>query len=181
MGFGMKIVVVSDTHGELDLVDLLIDKLRKERPDLVIHLGDDSPDAKPIEDAGFKVVKVPGVFEDVYKDIKVVNRVVIKLGSWYVLLTHTPESHKNDLPIDPKPEELARRKAIDAIFHGHTHIPRLEEVNGVLYLNPGHLKKSDKKGWPATYAVVTIEGNELRAEIRRLVDDSVLFSNTFSR
>ncbi len=177
----MKLIVISDTHGELDQVNLLVDKLRKEQPDLVIHLGDDSPDVKPIEDAGFKVVNVPGVFEDVYKNVKVANRVIIKLGSWYVLLTHTPESHKNDLPTDPKPEELASRKAVDAVFHGHTHIPRLEEVNGVLYLNPGHLKKSDKKGWPATYAVVGVEGNVLRAEIRRLADDGTVLSNTFSR
>ncbi|MCD6085087.1 MAG: YfcE family phosphodiesterase [Desulfurococcales archaeon] len=177
----MKIIVVSDTHGELDQVNFLVGKLRGVEPDLVIHLGDDSPDADPIVSAGFKVIRVPGVFEEVYKDFEVINRVVVKLSDWYVLLTHTPESHKNDLPTDPKPEELVSRKAVDAVFHGHTHIPRLEKVNGVVYLNPGHLKKSDKKGWPATYALVTVGDEELSIEVRNLSDDSVLLSKVFRR
>ena len=177
----MKIIVISDTHGELDQVDFLIGKLKNEKPDLIIHLGDDSPDTKPIEDAGFKIIKVPGVFEEVYKDVKITNRIIVKLGNWYVLLTHTPESHKNDLPTDPKPEELVSMRAVDAVFHGHTHIPRLEEINDIVYLNPGHLKKSDKKGWPATYAVVIVEDEKLSIEVRKLSDDDTLYSKVFSR
>ena len=48
------------------------------------------------------------------------------------------------------------------LYFTDTHIPRLEKINDVVYMNPGHLRKSDKKGWPATYAVVIVGGREAK-------------------
>ena len=70
------------------------------------------------------------------------------------MITHTECCHENDLPDDIKPEEIVSKKAVDIILHGHAHIPRIEQKQSILYINPGHLKTEDKKGYPPTVAVV---------------------------
>mgnify|MGYP000232785559 CR=1 FL=1 len=99
---------------------------------------------------------------------------VKEFEGWRFLLTHTETSHENDLPTDPKPEELVRAKEVDVVLHGHTHVPRLQLLGSVVFVNPGHLKKSDKKGYPPTYAMITVESGRIEAEVRELYSGKIL-------
>ncbi len=157
---------MSDSHGELENLEKAVEHLtKKEKVEMIIHLGDDSDDAKIIEKFGVKVIKVPGVFESYYQDPNIPNRLLEDFNGWKVLLTHTDVSHKNDLPTDLKPEKLVAEKTVEIVLHGHTHIPRIEEKEEVLFINPGHLKKEDKKGYPPSFAVIEFEKEKLTVKL----------------
>lgn len=47
---------------------------------------------------------------------------------------------------------------IDVLLHGHTHVPRDERQNGVLFLNPGCVTRPDK-GSPPSIATLEITGD----------------------
>lgn len=44
---------------------------------------------------------------------------------------------------------------VDAVLHGHTHVPRDEVVRGVRYLNPGCITHANR-GAPASFAWLTV-------------------------
>lgn len=171
----MKIGVVSDSHGEIENLKKAVEWLVKnEEVEMIIHLGDDSDDTKEIEKLGIKVLKVPGVFEDHYKNPTIPNRIIKELGGWKVLITHTEKPHENDLPSDPNPEKLVKDRTVNLILHGHTHIPRIEEKNNVLFINPGHLKREDKKGYPPSFALISFEEETLKIKILSLDGKEVM-------
>jgi putative phosphoesterase len=64
-------------------------------------------------------------------------------------------------------QRLARRFAppVSVIVYGHSHIPRVERVGGVLMLNPGSLAPAHFTNLGATLALLKIEGGAADAEI----------------
>ncbi len=165
---------MSDTHGEIDNIKILIDKMKNTKFDMVIHLGDDSPDAEHLKALDAKLVVVPGVYEPNYASPETKRRVIVEIDGIKVLLSHTDTKHKNDPPEEEDPTERLKRGDADALFHGHTHIPKLCLDGRKLILNPGHLKKSDKKGFPPTYAIVEVDENNLSIRIYRLDNDELV-------
>jgi putative phosphoesterase len=181
-GCGLKIIVVSDTHGNIGgLRQAVRDILSTGDIDLFIHLGDDYDDAGVFEEFEQTYLRVPGVFSSFYADRSVPNRRVEDLQGWRFLLTHTVTSHANDLPDDLKPEALIAGKQVDAVLYGHTHRPELADKNGILFVNPGHLKTEDKKGHSASYAILDISGNEIKGRIVELAGGRTLEEIEFKR
>jgi predicted phosphodiesterase len=171
-----------DEDGELDHVReagrFLVEELGV---DLLVHLGDDEPDADVLRCLGPEVITVPGVFSARYKDPTVTNRVWTEFGSWRALLSHTPERHKYDLPEDPDPQALARVGEIDLLLHGHTHTPFVTEKGAAVIVNPGHLKSSDTKGHNASFACLDVQGRQLEVTVYALTTKSVLHNEVFTK
>ena len=161
----MQFAVVSDSHGHTDNVAALAERLKAAGIRQAIHLGDDYDDAAALLDAGLEVLRVPGVFSDYYRDPNVPNRLVVTIGGLKILMTHADSPHKNDLETDEAPMDLARREQPDLVLFGHSHLPAIEDREGIIWLNPGHLKPEDKKGSPPTYAVVDTEGDAFSIKI----------------
>lgn len=178
----MKIGVISDSHGELDNVRnagaFLADELQV---DLIVHLGDDEDDADVLRELGPELIVIPGAFSDRYKDVDVPNRIITEFGTWRVLITHTPDPHKNDLPGDPDPEALVRNHDVDLVLHGHTHTPFVSRRDGVVIINPGHLRSWDKKGHDASFACLEVRGRELEVTLYSLGAKSVLDNQVFTK
>jgi putative phosphoesterase len=168
----MKIGVMSDSHGNIEYVRNAADYMMEEEVDYIIHLGDDYYDARVLDILPVNVIKVPGVYEALYKDASVPNRVVKDLAGLRVLITHTKDSHRNDLPDDKIPEEYMVSRKVDVVLFGHSHsfCARLE--GGILMVNPGHLRAEDRKG-EATFAILDISNNisvkilDMNGEARR--------------
>jgi hypothetical protein len=161
----MKIGVLSDSHGEMEGIKKAAKLLKEIGANLLIHLGDDSADAKVLDKYEIKVKKVPGVFETAYKDPRVPNRLIEQFEGWKMLISHTCSFHPNDLPKNLKPEELIEKHAVDGVLYGHTHIPKIEVREGILFLNPGHLKKQNKKGFSPTFGLLEIKKEEIKAQV----------------
>jgi putative phosphoesterase len=174
--------VVSDTHGNVEGLRQAVREIRsRHNVDLFIHLGDDYDDAQVFDELGCAYLRIPGVYSDYYADSSVPNRLVKPFEGWRFLLSHTDRSHSNDLTDDLKPEELIEAKQIDVVLYGHSHIPRLHSEKGILFINPGHLKSQDKKGYPASYAIITIDRERVKASILGLGSHKVLKQSYFKK
>ena len=57
----------------------------------------------------------------------------------------------------------AQEEDINIVLYGHTHRAIIEEVNGILFVNPGSASRAH--GGAATAAKITIEGGRYFAEI----------------
>ncbi len=175
----MRVLVISDTHGELGNVKKLMLRALKLRPDLVIHLGDNYDDANVLMEK-FKVMRVPGVYEDAYFSPDVPNRILIDLKGWTTLLVHSLRPHENDQPWDLDPTKLISKGVVDLVLHGHTHVPRVERHEVVL-VNPGHLKSEDKRGYPPSFAVLDVIEDELKISIEELNSEKLLAEGRFPK
>jgi len=116
--------VISDTHGLLR--DSALDAL--EGVDRIIHAGD---------------VDEPGILERLEEVAPLsVVRGNVDRGEWADRLPRTAAVEVEDRILyvlhDPDHLDLNPGAAgFAAVIHGHTHEPRNEWMDGVLYLNPG--------------------------------------------
>ena len=155
----MRCLIVSDTHGNSLLLNQCLNFVLDI--DLVIHLGDNYIDQNYIIDAGFHCITVPGTWCTQYQDPLIDNRRIEEFNGWRCLLSHTPSKDQMDLSIDLDPKTLILKNKIDVMMHGHTHKPAIDLLNGVLILNPGHLKSNIDRGYRASYAVATFKQEEV--------------------
>jgi putative phosphoesterase len=175
----MKLGVVSDTHKHIVNLSKALDFLKKQEVDTIIHLGDDYTD---IDELGVRnIVRVPGVFSEAYQDEKIRNRRVENYVGWRFLLSHTTSSHPNDLPDDLKPEELIRDQKVQVVLYGHTHVPEIKHERRVIFVNPGHLKNEDKRGFPPTFGYIELTIDKILVRIYELRGCTILKEERFRR
>jgi putative phosphoesterase len=156
----MKILVISDTHGDISKAEKVI-KANKGT-DMVIHLGDYFRDAQKL--AGL----FPGIhFEYIYgnSDFMIGGVPAEKILDLYgkrIFITH---GHRYSVKWDynklfKKAEELNA----DIVLFGHTHIPDMVKNGKVCILNPG--STSDPRGGiKGAYAIIEIENGVLSPRI----------------
>ncbi len=154
----MKIGVMSDSHGNIDYVRQAAEYMMEAEVGYIIHLGDDYYDARILDSLPTKVIKVPGVYEAVYRDASVPNRLVENIAGLEVMITHTKDSHRSDLPQDKIPEEYIVSRKVAIVLFGHSHSFCAKLKGGVLMVNPGHLRTEDKKG-EATFVLLDINND----------------------
>jgi len=173
----MRLGLVSDTHGEVEnlraAARLLVGRWEVE---VIVHLGDECEDAAVLKEYPVEVFQVPGVYCEHYRDPAITNRLLRELCGYRVLFTHTATAHKNDLPGDPDPVALAAQGKVDLIAYGHTHIPEIRIKGKVLWVNPGHLKESDKKGHSPSFAVLDLVPEGVRCRVVDLYSGAVFQS-----
>ncbi len=177
----MKVIVVSDSHGELDNIKRLSNIVKEEKAEKVIHLGDDYDDADYLINEGITLERVPGVFSAYYTDKHISNRKVVELLGWKFLLSHTKEHHGNDAPDDITPEQRVIEGSIDILLYGHSHVPAIAMENNVYLINPGHLKSEDKRGYEPSYAVLAVEKDSVDVVIKGLASGKTILRELIKR
>jgi putative phosphoesterase len=68
---------------------------------------------------------------------------------------------------DPKMLQADPGAGIDVIISGHSHVPKIETVGGVLYLNPGSAGRR-RFNLPITLATLAVTPEGMRPEIHDL-------------
>lgn len=133
----MRIAVLADTHDRapLDLYPLFAEA------DEIWHLGDVTTVALI---AGLKQLGPP---------VRVVRGNCDSVAAWPIEETLDREGLKIRLVHIP-PNRLP--PGIDLLLHGHTHVPRDEQIGGTRFLNPGCITRPNR-GAPASYAWLTLE------------------------
>jgi len=155
----MKIGLISDSHGNIQYVKNAGQYLKDTaKVDLIAHLGDEDDDADVLKGLGIEILKISGIFSASYQDPAISSRTIKEIDGIKVMFTHSPELSANDL------------RHIRAVFYGHTHIPKIENKNGVLWVNPGHLCEAGKRDNPASFAVAVIESGKISANIIKYSD-----------
>ena len=150
----MRLFILSDTHGNQRFNQKILSLA--ETVDQVIHLGDDFKDATFLIDNNVSTIRVPGTWCHNYQDSMIDNRRFEEFHGWRFFLTHTPTKDYHDLADDIDPNQVIVNQQCDVFCHGHTHEPRLSELNGVTILNPGHLKADKDRGFSASYAIIDL-------------------------
>lgn len=177
----IRIMAISDTHEDFATIRLLLNYLKNRPFDLVIHLGDYYNDTGLLENAGHPLIKVPGTWDPHYYDPNVPNRRFIDVAGWKLFLTHTPESHYNDLPDDPKPEMILHGGQTDLFLFGHTHRAEIGRRNGVIMVNPGHMSCDEHRGCPLTFALLEMQAESISVSLRQLTNDIPFLVRTFDK
>ena len=143
--------VISDTHG-LVRPEALAALAGVER---IVHAGDiGAPD---VLDALGRIAPVTAVRGNNDRErwaADIPETDVLEIGDVSLSVLH--DLHELDL--DPRAAGFA------AVIAGHSHQPRMEERDGVLYLNPGSAGPRRFK-LPISLARLTVTGGHLRAEL----------------
>ena len=161
----LRILIMSDSHGRNENVELAIAQVREETGEfqMLIHLGDVG-DAREIESlAGVPCYIVRGNTD---YDAKLLNANVIEAGGHRIFATHG-HLYQVDMRLD-----LLRFAALendcDIAMYGHTHVPYLEEdPDDITILNPGSISKPRQADHRYTYMVMEIDDeDEVTYELR---------------
>lgn len=145
-----KILLISDTHGEANLLKRI---MRIEgKIDRCIHMGDREGEDEAIK----KYTKAP--LESVRGNCDYDNNwpadSLTMIGNYTVFLTH---GHRLDVGYSTFDlEDFARDCGADMAFFGHTHVPYFEEMeDGFILCNPGSLARPRQQGRERTYVIIT--------------------------
>jgi len=152
----MRILVVSDTHGNYPLAVQAID--RTVPIDHIIHLGDVVDDATLMEQALERsVIKVAGNCD---LPSTVPQKLCMPFGGRNFLITH---GHRYNVKSGLFQLQMEARSAKSHIvLYGHTHVASIVEREGILFVNPGSLATACST---KSFALFTITGNDITTEI----------------
>lgn len=156
----MKVAVFSDTHSNNEL---MLEAVRRCRPDAAIHLGDHDRDAVELRHE-FPELPVYSVCGNCDLMPLAPEKDVIQLGPVKAFITHGHLYNVNYGRVDLLVYAAQEAGAQLAMF-GHTHQAYYEQIGGVQVLNPG----TAGRGRELTWALVEIFDNGAFAcEIRKL-------------
>lgn len=180
----LRFLVISDTHGSVKAWEDLNNLVDFKEFTSIFHLGDvlyhgprnplpDGYDPKTLSEK-LKVQNIQYIRGncDADVDLKVLGieemaKVSMEyIGDFVFMLVHGEIFEENNIT------EFLRGKEINVLIHGHTHIPRMEIVEGKLVLNPGSISLP-KNGTPRSFLILEIEGNLLTAKFVNLDNGQV--------
>ena len=160
----MILGVMSDTHDNIELaqrcVELMVNKYNVKT---IVHLGDDMSDLERIDTHGFPVIAVPGIYEAAWKNKNIPNRIIKEFDGVVFLFSHTPNRVSQDGKGAINPEKARRSYGVDVLLHGHTHTHlALESEDGLIVINPGHLKSNVDRSNEASFAILDFNDEKLK-------------------
>ena len=171
----MKILVVSDTHGEMPV------DMKNMDFDAVIHAGD-------IGDTAF--------FGTLNNAVGEKNLYAVYGNTDFVLSGYLPESISPDIGglkffmvhnltaphrILPANESAMNAAKAEIVVFGHTHTPLAEERNGRIFINPGSLGKVGLTGRRSLAVVETGTSGAVEVKISDIDTKEVFISKKFNK
>ena len=157
----MKVLVLSDSHGN---IDNMIQAVEREAPRMIFHLGDCWRDAERLRDR-FPELPLEQVYGncDYFRGSRDAEK-LLYLGDKRVLLCH---GHTYGVKQSLLTAGLAAEEQdLDLFLFGHTHKPLVDKRGKTLFLNPGSIGDYARP----TYGIVTLENEKLDARTALLRD-----------
>ncbi|MCT4543479.1 MAG: metallophosphoesterase [Vallitalea sp.] len=148
----MKILVISDTHGNLSNVIKIINTIKDL--DRIIHLGDNEKDAEELEFSyNYPIDYVIGNCDF---NSPAPQEKILEFYGQKILITH---GHYYNVKWEYDTIlKAAINKNVNVILFGHTHVSMMKSSNGVTLFNPGSISlPRDGKG--PSFGVLEIEDN----------------------
>lgn len=155
----MYIFVISDSHGNKEGIKKIFDNYNF---DYLFFLGDGLADIENyLKDN--RVFVVSGNC-DIFSSVP--NELFVELEGKRFFLTHG-----NKYGVKYTLEALVEKgivEGVDFVFFGHTHIPYVDNINNIYYINPGSFKRNYNN--QSVGIVLNIENNSVK--ITELVIDT---------
>ncbi len=148
----MKILVVSDSHGDNQILKKIVSKYQRQ-VDFCIHCGDSEMGAHDPLINSFKMVKGNMDYEN-FPDHQ-----VIKDNPDKILVTH---GHLYGVNFDLlKLKLFAESLKANVVLFGHTHMLMADYNDGMLFVNPGSISQPRGKYsyLGGTYAIINDHDN----------------------
>jgi len=157
-----KLLVLSDTHGSISSLTAALAWAKSFAPSTAVFLGDGISDLqRAMTNAGFSCVwqKVRGN-NDV--GAPCTETAVFDFGGHRFFLCH---GHRHDLYRGTDLLVSAARSAGAGVaLFGHTHIPFVEDANGILLMNPGSVGNPRCHAGPTFASIECAAGKPLKPE-----------------
>ncbi|MBO5713132.1 MAG: metallophosphoesterase [Clostridia bacterium] len=152
------IVALSDTHGNVQALESLTGLFSE--CDYIVHLGDGARDMKNYyADYGNKIYQVNGNCDVMAYGLKYF---VLEVEKVRILLTHGDVyGVKNGLN---KVKDYAKSLDCSVVLYGHTHQAEIQEIEGVMLINPGSLSYFTTE---KSIAYVIVNGEKVVAKINK--------------
>ncbi len=143
----MKIIVFSDSHR---VVSLMAEAVRREKPDLILHLGDHASDAEQLSSMlpAYRLAYVRGNCDrdSQERDWLLLTEQGVKIFATHGHLYRVRGGGLQTLFY------AAKEKGAGVALFGHTHSAVIEEKEGLIIMNPGTAQR--------TYGVFTVENGK---------------------
>ena len=157
---GTNILVLSDTHGDIQVISDLLDSYNKLITD-VIHLGDHSRDMIRFKNK-YPQLNLHAVNGNTDPSTADGGERILNIGGKNIFITH---GHRYGVKtgLDNIMYRADEMKA-DACFFGHTHVQTLFVKNNITFLNPGSPMFPAPEN-PRGYALVRIADGGISAKL----------------
>ena len=146
----MRILLVSDSHGNSEALDKLLKKYPKM--DLYLHAGDLEADEQSIRP--FDCVKGNC---DHWSNLP--ERRIIRTPYGNLLMTHLPYMRP----------DIVKEYKIKIFVYGHTHRRKFALENGIYIINPGAIS-FPRDGHDLSYAIADITSEKVDVQFYTLLD-----------
>lgn len=147
-----EIIVCSDNHGKKKVLESILQKY--PHADAYIHCGDNELDyesMKPFD-------AVTGNNDTFYKYPK---SLVVDVKGTRIFVAHGHLMRYRHIEDDII--ALAKEHRCTIACYGHTHVPVVKDVDGILLINPGSLYYN-RDGSPTCFAKITITEDKVTVE-----------------
>lgn len=147
-----KVLVLSDSHGDVDAMERAA---ARERPDLILHLGDLCRDFDELRRRLPMTQAMQNVCGNCDGFTEVPDQRVLLVEGKRILMMH---GHRYEVKLGYSRAMWAAREAeADILLCGHTHIALDRDLMGLHLMNPGSCR-----GSRGTYGVIELgEGEPL--------------------
>ena len=140
----MKVLLISDSHGNNALLRNIIEKVKA---DFIIHCGDSCTDIKSLP-------KIDVIVKGNCDFYPFLDEKIIDIANFPFFITH---GHLYNVKTSLlRLYKASLKKKVKIICFGHSHIPFLGKKNNMLFLNPGSITKPRKVTTP-TYALLNLK------------------------
>ena len=175
----MKILVMSDTHGNVENAKYVLEKVISTGVKTVLHCGDYISDARLLQKF-YPEIEVYGVYGNCDVGFGGAYSEVVTLEGVAIYMSH---GHKYGVKWGEY-EEVA----IDAIAHeaqvavcGHSHEAYLQKEQGILIMNPGSLTLPRDSRYPS-YGILDLEAGQVKdASIMQILENNTITRHPVSK
>ena len=148
-----RLLIVSDTHGNISKLDDLIRKYDKQY-EYIFHLGDRSYDIQSLQETSGNIILIKGNIESSSgrSNDTGVYETLLEIDGVRGFATHGHRYSVKSTLIFLKKQ--AKKVNANLVFFGHTHEKYLEIDDDIMYFNPGALSDND-------YGYITLDQGEI--------------------
>ncbi len=158
MGYDMKILVFSDSHG---MTMRMIDCIEEEQPDMLFHLGDMVYDTVDLCSV-FPEIPLVNVCGNNDWRSEAPEEEIVTVGEIRFFLAH---GHRHAVRrTTDHMAAAARERGCQVALFGHTHESLVEHQNGVIVANPGSISMP-RCEQPSYLRILLLNGQAPKLEI----------------
>ena len=144
----MKILVFSDSHGDIETMDKVV---RATKPDMVLHLGDLIADAIELE-RRFPDIPIEFVRGNCDLWTTVSDEKEIEADGYRILMSHG-DKYGVRTGYSTYLKE-GKKRNMDIILCGHTHMSHLVKKGGMWLMNPGKAGERARGPFKTSFGII---------------------------